>query len=191
MRHTTRHARSRRLGLCAALVVAALPACEREQRRFTEVPPTAAPEGAVELSSLLPGSPSRVITVAAPYQENAWAIAEGKMLFAKMNCVGCHAHGGGGMGPALMDDEWIYGSEPENIYDTIVHGRPNGMPAWRDRLSRPQVWQLVAYVRSLSALTPKAARPGRDDSMWYRPSEHRLTPDQPKQSFVPKASETP
>ena len=186
-----RHARAIRLGLSATLLLSALAACEREERRFTEVPPTAAPEGAVEMSSLLPGSPYKVITVAAPYQNNAWAIAEGKMLFSQMNCVGCHAHGGGGMGPALMDDEWIYGSEPENIYDTIVKGRPNGMPAWRDRLSNQQVWELVAYVRTMSGIGPKDARPGRSDEMMYRPSEQRRRPEQPKQSFVPKASEMP
>ena len=113
------------------------------------------------------------------------------MLFNQMNCVGCHAHGGGGMAPALMDDEWLYGSEPENIYDTIVEGRPNGMPAWRDRLSNQQVWQLVAYVRSLSGIGPKAARSGRGDEMMYQPSEQRRRPEAPKQSFIPKSSEMP
>ena len=41
--------------------------------------------------------------------------------------------GGGGIGPPLMDDRWIYGSAPENIYASIVQGRPNGMPAWGGR----------------------------------------------------------
>jgi cytochrome c oxidase cbb3-type subunit III len=186
-----RYARGIRLGLYATLVVAALPACRREERRYTEVPPTAGPEGATELSSVLPGSPAKVITVASPYQGNAWAISEGKQLFNQMNCVGCHAHGGGGMGPPLMDDEWIYGSEPENIYDTIVNGRPNGMPAWRDRLSNQQVWELVAYVRSMSGIGPKAARSGRDDNMMVRPSEQRRRQEEPKRSFTPRSSEMP
>src|ERR687885_557741 len=158
-----RHPRATHAALCATLLVAGLAACRREERRFTEVPPTAGPEGAVEGSSLLPGSPAKVITVASPYQGNAWAISEGKQLFNSMNCVGCHSHGGGGMGPPLMDDEWIYGSEPENIYQTIADGRPNGMPSWKDRLSSQQIWELVAYVRSMSGLGPKAARSGRDD----------------------------
>src|SRR5918911_4614942 len=186
-----RHARGVRMGLYATLLALALPGCRREERRFTEVPPTAQPEGATELTSLLPGSPAKVINVAAPYQGNAWAISEGKQLFNQMNCVGCHSHGGGGMGPPLMDDEWIYGSEPENIYDTIVNGRPNGMPAWRDRLSNQQVWELVAFVRSMSGIGPKAARSGRDDDMMYRPSEQRRRPEQPKQSYVPRSSEMP
>jgi cytochrome c oxidase cbb3-type subunit 3 len=90
-----------------------------------------------------------------------------------------------------MDDEWIYGSEPENIFDTIVKGRPNGMPAWRDRLSNQQVWELVAYIRSLSGIGPKAARSGRDDDMMVRPSEQRRRLETPKQSFVPRSSEMP
>ena len=61
-----RHARGITLGLSATLLAAALAACEREERRFTEVPPTAAPQGAVELTSLMPGSPSRLITLSAP-----------------------------------------------------------------------------------------------------------------------------
>jgi len=45
-----------------------------------------------------------------------------------------------------MDDEWIYGFEPVNIFATIVEGRPNGMPSFRNRIPDYQVWQLVAYV---------------------------------------------
>ena len=29
-----------------------------------------------------------------------------------------------------MDDKWIYGYEPEQIFATISQGRPNGMPAF-------------------------------------------------------------
>ena len=39
-------------------------------------------------------------------------IAEGQRLYNAFNCVGCHAHGGGAIGPALMDDLWIHGSDP-------------------------------------------------------------------------------
>jgi mono/diheme cytochrome c family protein len=54
-----------------------------------------------------------------------------------------------------MDNNWVYGSEPANIYATIVDGRPNGMPSWRGRIPDYQVWELVAYVRALSGLVPK------------------------------------
>jgi len=89
-----------------------------------------------------------------------------------MNCVGCHSHGGGGMGPALMDSKWIYGSKPEQIFATIVEGRPNGMPSFRGKLPDYQVWQLVAYVRSLSGNVSSNAAPGRDDDMQIKKPEN-------------------
>jgi cytochrome c oxidase cbb3-type subunit 3 len=82
-----------------------------------------------------------------------------------MNCVGCHAHGGGGMGPALMDDKWRYGGRIDQIAATITEGRPNGMPAWRGRLTDDQIWKLAAYVRSLSGQLSKDAVSSRGDEM--------------------------
>lgn len=69
------------------------------------------------------------------------------------------------MGPPLNDPDWIYGSDPENIFATIVEGRPNGMPSFRGRIGNAQVWQLVAYVRTLGGLTPKDTWPARADEM--------------------------
>ncbi len=36
---------------------------------------------------------------------------------------------------------------PENIYATIINGRPNGMPAFGGKIPPQQVWQIVAYVQ--------------------------------------------
>lgn len=69
------------------------------------------------------------------------------------------------------DDEWIYGHEPQNIYDTIVSGRPNGMPSFGGHISNDHVWKLVAYVRSLGQLTGKSASPGRSDNLYPGESE--------------------
>ena len=44
----------------------------------------------------------------------------------------------------------IYGREPENIYLTILQGRPKGMPAWGGMLPDQVIWDLVAYIRSIS-----------------------------------------
>ncbi len=67
------------------------------------------------------------------------------------------------MGPPLMDRPLKYGSAPDNIYDTIQKGRPEGMPSWGGRIPEKQVWQIVAYVRSLSGGEPSAATSGRSD----------------------------
>jgi len=123
--------------------------CEREQRQY-RIP---AAEGK---------SPSPERT---RYEENAYAVAQGKTLFRWFNCNGCHASGGGGMGPALMDAQWRYGSESKAIYETIMNGRPGGMPPFRDRITDDQAWQLVAYVRSMSGLLPMDVAPGRNDGI--------------------------
>jgi cytochrome c oxidase cbb3-type subunit III len=166
-----------------------LAGCEREERRFRETPPAASPPRIVSLSPLQPGPTVLLNTVRGPYEYNAYAMSEGKLLFDQFNCSGCHAHGGGGMGPPLMDDEWIYGEQPENIFQTIVQGRPNGMPAFRERLSNDQVWRLVAYVQSMSGQLSKDAEPTRNDNMSYRTSEQRTKEERPKTSFTPSTSE--
>src|SRR5665213_2494924 len=44
-----------------------------------------------------------------PYTGNADAIAQGEQLFMSKSCSGCHgAGGGGGMGPPVTNDVWIY-----------------------------------------------------------------------------------
>jgi cytochrome c oxidase cbb3-type subunit III len=75
--------------------------------------------------------------------------------------------------PPLMDGPWIYGADDGSIFTTIIGGRPNGMPAYRGRLSDQQVWQLVGYVKSLSGWAPKQAAPVRDDHMELRPGPAR------------------
>lgn len=177
--------------LVSALVAGSLVACQRETRRFRESPPAATSADAVTLSDLQPGPAARDVPVANAYEENAYAVSEGERLFGQYNCSGCHSHGGGGMGPPLMDDEWIYGSEPENIFSTIVEGRPNGMPSFRGKIPNYQVWELVAYVRSLGGLLPKDVAPARDDHMVTSPEPQRTVPQHVKRSFTPAAAERP
>ncbi|HSU25803.1 MAG TPA: c-type cytochrome, partial [Pyrinomonadaceae bacterium] len=97
------------------------------------------------------------------------------------------ANGGGSIGPALMDDKWIYGSQPEQIFSTIMEGRPNGMPAFHGKLPDYEVWQLAAYVRSLSGNVPKDAAPGRNDDMHYKEPENSKPREAPKNSTQPPA----
>jgi cytochrome c oxidase cbb3-type subunit 3 len=142
-----------------------LTSCHRENRYFE--PPTGSDvaPSQVQLSPLVAGGSSLQFREQQTkmYEENAWHLSEGKRLYQWFNCVGCHAHGGGDSGPPLMDDRWIYGGEIDQIYLSIVQGRPNGMPAFGGKIPSQQVWQLAAYVRSMGGHGPKAARPGRDD----------------------------
>jgi cytochrome c oxidase cbb3-type subunit 3 len=136
----------------------------------------------VQLSDLQPGPKIATTTASNMYEENAFALSEGKRLYEWFNCVGCHSHGGGGMGPALKDEKRNYGSEPSNIFATIVEGRPNGMPSFRGKIPDYQVWQIVAYVRSLSGLVRFDIPSARDDDMNFKPSETKATPVRPNET---------
>jgi len=86
-----------------------------------------------------------------PLKNDPDAVARGKKDFATFNCIGCHMpHGGGGMGPALSNHVWIYRNSPANIYLDIAQGRSAGMPAFGAMLPDRTIWELVAYVQSLS-----------------------------------------
>ena len=173
------------------LAVAVMSACEREERGFRVQTPDANRINSKQLSNLQAGEPSPTPVTVNEYENNAHALSEGKRLFSTMNCTGCHAHGGGAIGPALMDDKWIYGSQPEHVFATIVEGRPNGMPAFAGKLPDYQVWQLAAYVRSLSGHVPKDAAPGRNDDMQVKEPENSKEKERTDGATVPKSAEMP
>jgi cytochrome c oxidase cbb3-type subunit III len=168
-------------GALGTLVLAG--ACERETRRYRELPVGATRAEGVPQIPLQPGeAKAEQHPALSPYQQNAYGISEGKRLFAAFNCVGCHANGGGGIGPPLMDDKWIYGSAPDQIYSSIVEGRPDGMPAYGGRIPDQQVWQIVAYVQALSGQVPRDAAPGRNDDMSVNKPEGRIERQPPRQT---------
>ncbi len=182
--------RCRERVVASLLALAVLPACEREERNFQGLPPSAASTmPPVRQTELQAGPTTRRAGLEGPYEENAYAVSQGKTLYNQFNCSGCHFQGGGGIGPPLMDSEWIYGSRPENIFETITEGRPNGMPAFGGKINPDHIWQIVAYVRSMSGLLRKDVAPGRNDDMQVRPQEQATQKAQPVQSAVPPASE--
>ncbi|MDB4900480.1 MAG: cytochrome c class [Gemmatimonadetes bacterium] len=184
--------RRKLVGVFALVLVVAVDGCDREQRRLRESPPSATPSGVVRVSTLQPGTRVDTTHFRNPLENNAYAISEGQRLFGWYNCDGCHANGGGGMGPPLMDDKWIYGGSPENIYETIVQGRPNGMPSFAGRIPASQIWEIVAYVRSLSGQTRLDARNSRSDHMMMYPgSGITQRRENPKWSTRPPGAEMP
>lgn len=162
------------------VVTLLLGACERETRGFDP-----GPEGAQ-----VGKSTGDAQVWVAHYERNAHALATGKRLWTWYNCSGCHASGGGGSaGPALMDPTWIYGSDSASIYKSIADGRPNGMPAFRGRIPDDQLWQLTAYVRSMSGLAPQDAAPNRDDAFLTRTPESFSDAQTPRPAGPSKTSE--
>ncbi|HUQ89249.1 MAG TPA: c-type cytochrome [Vicinamibacterales bacterium] len=170
---------TRALVLLVVMIAAA--GCEREKRDFT-LPNGDQVLASTRLTELQPGAASPPAMIESPLQNNAYALSEGKRLYGAYNCSGCHAQGGGSIGPALMDHRWIYGNRPDQIYSTIVQGRPNGMPTFGSRIPEQQVWQLVAYVQSMSGEVRKDAAPARNDDMQTGKSEMRRAPQLPIQT---------
>lgn len=182
----------RMLAACVmCLAIAVTLGCERERRQYRHDSSSSSPgDTGAEQSPLHPGggpplkageSESEANNGAGPYEANAYAVSEGQKLYFSFNCSGCHFHGGGGIGPPLIDANWIYGSQPQNIHDTIVQGRPNGMPSYRGRIPDYQVWEIVAFVRSMSGQLPSSVAPARPDNMNIMKPEESRPKENPQQ----------
>lgn len=169
--------------LHSGLVVLALGAilglagCDREKREFESRASDGPPSHPVAVSNLSPGpqpAPAAAAAVAQQYEGNAYHVGEGQRLFKWFNCNGCHGAGGGSIGPALMDRQWRYGGSLEQIRASIEQGRPNGMPSFAGKIPPQQLWQLAAYVRSLSGNVSKDVPPSRREGMRGPPPLTRL-----------------
>ena len=100
--------------------------------------------------------------IAADPELRGYANSAGAAVF-KTWCAQCHGSGAAGAKgyPNLLDDDWLWGGDIENIHLTIAHGirntedpdaRYSEMPAFgRDELlEREQIEQVVNYVLSLA-----------------------------------------
>ena len=92
-------------------------------------------------------------------------------------CVSCHGAGAAGVQaagyPNLLDDDWLWGGDIENIHLTITHGirntqdpdaRYSQMPAFGELLEAAEIDQLVHHVLAVSGQPHDAAlaAPGAD-----------------------------
>ena len=143
-------------------------------------------EIALSTNSPGPGAPTEYKSgTRGEYEKNAFHVSQGKKLYTWYNCSGCHANGGGGSGPALMDDVWIYGSAIENIAASIREGRPKGMPTFRGKIPEDQIWQIAAYVRALGGFVASDVAASRHDEMRSHEGESRLPPPSARTSSQP------
>lgn len=94
-----------------------------------------------------------------PFADNQQAVAEGKTLFEK-NCKRCHGESGKGDGPDgdpdhQQDMDLTQAQRAARNPDGVVfykawngRARPK-MPAFKDTLSKDDVWKIVTYVQTL------------------------------------------
>lgn len=92
------------------------------------------------------------------------AAEEGRRLWLKLNCYGCHGMDGrGGMGPKVRGEGISFGI----IATRIFFGGPEGMPSYRTQVSDTDVENLAAYI---------AAMGGKGEptfNLWWKPNPRR------------------
>jgi cytochrome c oxidase cbb3-type subunit 3 len=105
--------------------------------------------------------------IAADADLNTYAVSAGAAVF-RTYCSQCHGSGAAGaVGyPNLLDDDWLWGGDIENIHLTIAHGirneddpdaRYSEMPVFGEILEEEEIIQVVNYVQSLSGAAPNDA----------------------------------
>lgn len=102
------------------------------------------------------------LTELAPGDDlHRYAVARGGAVF-RAQCSQCHGSGAAGaIGyPNLLDDDWLWGGDMENIALTVSHGvrnetdenaRWSEMPAFDEILTSDEVGAVVEYVVGLSS----------------------------------------
>jgi len=90
-------------------------------------------------------------TTRNPLGADAAAVAAAQRLYER-GCAGCHAAAGQGSdrGPALTG-RFAHGGEDGDLFHSIREGVPGTAMTPHRELSDQQTWQLVSYIRSLSA----------------------------------------
>jgi mono/diheme cytochrome c family protein len=78
-----------------------------------------------------------------PYFGEAEAIEAGRAIYAG-KCYACH-HSAGARGPNLFASKLT----DDQFLDTVINGRKNTqMPAFGERLTPDEVWQVHAFIKS-------------------------------------------
>src|SRR5689334_16050995 len=119
------------LSVIAILMAVSISGCSNQAMQSAAAGGTATALAADIPVGPIAGQPKPAISSVNPYAKDEIAIYEGRNLFVQYNCAGCHGgHAGGGMGPSLRDQDWIYGSSDGQVFASIAEGRAHGMPAW-------------------------------------------------------------
>ena len=70
---------------------------------------------------------------------------EGRRVFLRENCYGCHGgRAGGGMCPSLREDR----PDEDDVREVVRNGTPNGMPPFPE-LTEQDIQNLAAYFDTL------------------------------------------
>lgn len=101
-----------------------------------------------QLESLYAGFRGRSLPELAA---NPAAVKVGRNVFAN-NCAACHGSDARGARsyPNLVDDDWLYGGEPDTVLASVLHGRNGMMPALAATLPNGGVDEVANHVLAMS-----------------------------------------
>lgn len=126
-----------------------------------EGPPRWAANIARKQQVIMRGLPPEYRSIRDPSPDTNAKVMEGAAVFDR-NCAACHGWTGQGSGPeafalvpAPADLEWLAGTPKDRaepyMYWTIAGGGSafeSDMPAFKQRLSRDEIFAVIAYVRA-------------------------------------------
>lgn len=128
--------------VCVVVFIVGLAGCKGSSQNAEGAKAEPAATGAVADRSL-PGN---------PFAKSVQAVVEGRKLYLKYGCSGCHGvGGGGGMGKPLIDDEWKFGNDDQTLFKLVRGEIPQQtMPnAIGKTMTDDEVWKVLLYVRSV------------------------------------------
>jgi mono/diheme cytochrome c family protein len=103
----------------------------------------------------------------SPYADYASVAEEGRKVYLAAGCNGCHGMGGGGMGPPLTNQVWVYGKDDDTLFRLIALGSDElqkqgytrkgsenvvgPMPPFGQIVkSDDDLWKIIAFIRSVN-----------------------------------------
>lgn len=124
-----------------SMLVLLLAACSGEKRASSASQPLTPPSG--------PDDPRIALVEGNKYQQS-----QGGRYFTWYGCGTCHGDGARGY-LDLGDGRWRRGGGFDQIYAAIARQHA---PPYETRVPVEQLWQITAYVRSLTTLDPALRR---------------------------------
>jgi mono/diheme cytochrome c family protein len=113
-------------------------------------------------------------TLKNPYSDYESVAPEGRKIWLSAGCNGCHGMGGGGMGPPLTNQVWVYGKDDDTLFRLIALGSDalqkqgysrkgsenvvGPMPAMGTVVkSTDDLWKIIAWIRSINPSSVEAS----------------------------------
>jgi mono/diheme cytochrome c family protein len=144
----------------AAVCVLAVPLAAMAAQS-DEGPPRWAANIARKQQVIMQGIPRPYAAMHDATPDTSAKLARGRAIFDR-NCASCHGSSGQGTGPeafaqvpAPADLEWLARTpkgraQPYMFWTVSEGGRAfeSAMPAFKGKLSKPEIWSAIAYVRA-------------------------------------------